>query len=194
MKAERIDVADIEGDTYRYQNQSGLNYNTLNYGLAWDWQFTPKFHGTASADRRQFREVTTDLLTGANLVGRRTERNELVDANYTFLNRHSVNPSGILLPGTPKHKEIGSVSYRTVHQILLLAIARYEAGRISQNDAGYYQPASNFATADLGIVVPVRYGLDLQSGVRNLFDRNYFYVQGYPEPGRNWYFNVRYRF
>jgi iron complex outermembrane receptor protein len=47
---------------------------------------------------------------------------------------------------------------------------------------------------DLGTVVPVNAGLDLQAGVKNLFDRNYFYVAGYPEIGRNWYFNVRFRF
>jgi iron complex outermembrane recepter protein len=30
--------------------------------------------------------------------------------------------------------------------------------------------------------------------VKNLFDRNYYYQEGYPEPGRNWYVNLRYRF
>jgi len=28
----------------------------------------------------------------------------------------------------------------------------------------------------------------------NLFDRNYFLIEGYPEPGRNGYVNLRYRF
>jgi hypothetical protein len=26
------------------------------------------------------------------------------------------------------------------------------------------------------------------------FDRNYYYVAGYPEEGRNWFLNLRYRF
>jgi iron complex outermembrane receptor protein len=30
--------------------------------------------------------------------------------------------------------------------------------------------------------------------VKNLFDRNYYFNAGYPEEGRNWYFNLRYRF
>jgi hypothetical protein len=34
----------------------------------------------------------------------------------------------------------------------------------------------------------------LQAGVKNLFDRDYYYTSGYPEAGRNWFFNLRYRF
>ena len=74
--------ADIEATTYRYQDVDSLNYNTINYALAWDWSITPRFHGVASADRRQTREVTTDSITFVNRVGRRTERNELLEGVY----------------------------------------------------------------------------------------------------------------
>ena len=47
---------------------------------------------------------------------------------------------------------------------------------------------------DLGVVAPIRYGLTAQAGIKNLFDRNYYYTAGYPEAGRNWYLNLRYRF
>ena len=39
--------ADIQADGWWYQNQSDLNFNTLNYLLAWDWSLTPRFHGVA---------------------------------------------------------------------------------------------------------------------------------------------------
>jgi len=74
--------ADVEAATYRYQDQDQLNYSTLNYSAAWDWSFTPKLHGTISADRKQYRDVTSDPTTGANLVGRRTERTELAEGIY----------------------------------------------------------------------------------------------------------------
>jgi exopolysaccharide biosynthesis operon protein EpsL len=74
--------ADIEANDYRYQDQSDLNYTTINYGLGWDWSITPRFHGVLSADRKQYREVTTDPITGGNLVGRRTERTELAEGVY----------------------------------------------------------------------------------------------------------------
>jgi len=74
--------ADIEAATYRYQDQSQLNYSTINYSAAWDWSFTPKLHGTVSADRKQYRDTSTDTVTGANLIGKRTERTELAEGIY----------------------------------------------------------------------------------------------------------------
>jgi exopolysaccharide biosynthesis operon protein EpsL len=74
--------ADIEYDTWRYNSHSDLNFNTLNYNLAWDWSVTPRLHGTVSADRRQYREVVTDPVTAGNLIGKRTERNELAEGAF----------------------------------------------------------------------------------------------------------------
>lgn len=74
--------ADIEANTYRYRDQSDLDFNTINYALAWDWQFTSRFHGVVSADRKQFRDVNTDPVALVNRVGRRTERAELAEGIY----------------------------------------------------------------------------------------------------------------
>jgi iron complex outermembrane receptor protein len=46
----------------------------------------------------------------------------------------------------------------------------------------------------LGGSFPIRAGLKVQIGVKNLFDRNYYYEEGFPEPGRSWYLNTRYAF
>jgi iron complex outermembrane receptor protein len=51
-----------------------------------------------------------------------------------------------------------------------------------------------YGTMDVGTVVPIHAGVSVQAGVKNLFDRDYYYTPGYPEPGRNLFFNVRYRF
>lgn len=74
--------ADVQWDTWRYNDHSELNFNTLNYNLAWDWSVTPRLHGTVSADRRQFREVVSDPVTFTNLIGKRTERNELAEGAF----------------------------------------------------------------------------------------------------------------
>ena len=50
------------------------------------------------------------------------------------------------------------------------------------------------AVADLEAIVPVYKQATVQIGVKNLLDRNYFYVAGYPEAGRNWFLNMRYQF
>lgn len=74
--------ADVQWDTWRYNNHSELNFDTLNYALAWDWSVTPRLHGTVSADRRQFREVVSDPVSFSNLIGKRTERNELAEGAF----------------------------------------------------------------------------------------------------------------
>ena len=73
--------ADIQAEGWWYQDHSDLNFNTLNYALGWDWRVTPRFHGVASADRREYREVTTNAL-GGNQVGYRTERVELLEGAF----------------------------------------------------------------------------------------------------------------
>lgn len=77
---------------------------------------------------------------------------------------------------------------------MLMGSVRYESGRIDTNNSGDLVPASNYATVDFGGIIPVAGGMDLQAGVRNLFDRFYYYREGFPQAGRNWYLNMRYRF
>lgn len=85
------------------------------------------------------------------------------------------------------------------HQILAMASVRYEGGLTLQDTNYLYAPqnlpyAAAFGTMDIATVVPVRYGISLQTGIQNLFDRNYYYSPGYPEPGRTWYLNLRYKY
>jgi iron complex outermembrane receptor protein len=84
--------------------------------------------------------------------------------------------------------------------VLGIVSARYEGG-ITLQDTSYaststlYHPyGEGLATEDIGLVVPVRNKFETQVGVRNLLDRNYFYTAGYPEEGRNWFLNLRYRY
>jgi len=100
----------------------------------------------------------------------------------------------------PKNKLVGTVSYRLPHQILAIVNERYESG-LTLQDTTYattsplFLPRSEaYATTDFIAVIPIRSGLSLQAGVKNLLDRNYYYTAGYPEEGRNWFFNMRYHF
>ena len=74
--------ADLEANTYRYGKESSLDYHVFNYALAWDWAITPRFHGVAAADQKQYRDVTLDPVLPVNRVGRRTERTQLLEGVY----------------------------------------------------------------------------------------------------------------
>lgn len=116
------------------------------------------------------------------------------NANYTYLSRKNESNPGLLLVDTPRHKVYSSATYRLFSRITLLADFRYEAGRFYQNDAGTFGRASQFATVGIGGSAQVFRQAELQAGIYNLFDRNYFLVDGYPEAGRTAYINFRYRF
>lgn len=120
-----------------------------------------------------------------------------IEANYGFLDRTISGPAnmqGVYPTGTPKHKAVGTATIRLPRQVLLVAAARYEAGTITASDSGLVVPASKFATADLGGIIPIRERLSVHAGVKNILDRSYYYQEGFPEAGRNWFFDVRYRF
>ncbi|MGZ5847019.1 MAG: hypothetical protein ACXWJJ_06050 [Ramlibacter sp.] len=72
-------VVDGEYDHYDFDKLS-TKYNTLNYSAAWYWAVGNVLDGVASADRKQFRDVTVSGGTG--VINRRTERNELLEGRY----------------------------------------------------------------------------------------------------------------
>jgi iron complex outermembrane receptor protein len=135
-----------------------------------------------------------------------------LDMNYTYLNRQlgfGTLPSGASLPssnvlptGLPKNKAIGTATVRLPYQILGIVTARYEGG-VTLQDTTYssttqpllYAPyGESLATMDLATELPIVPRFSAQGGIKNVFDRNYFYTAGYPEEGRNWFINLRYRF
>ncbi len=142
--------------------------------------------------------VAKEVHQGAEITLRSSPLSRLIlDANYSFLNRTITGPPnmlGVFPTGTPKHKVLGTASLRLPRRLQILASARYESGTITTNDSGLIIPASKFATADLGGIIPVNRGLNVQVGVKNIFDRYYYYQEGYPQAGRSWYVNTRYRF
>lgn len=74
--------ADVEANTYHYNNHSSLDYDIFNYALAWDWSLTPRFHGVLGANQQQYREVQLDRATLQNNVGRRSDRTQLLQGVY----------------------------------------------------------------------------------------------------------------
>lgn len=117
-----------------------------------------------------------------------------LQANYTYLSRRNISNPALLMVDTPRHTTFGAVIYQLGSRVYLMADLRYEAGRFYQNDAGRFGRASNYAVVDFGGSVRLYRRAELQAGVQNALDRNYFLVDGYPEAGRTAFVNLRYRF
>ncbi|MEJ2245376.1 MAG: TonB-dependent receptor [Acidobacteriota bacterium] len=147
--------------------------------------------------------VGKELHQGVELLVRSNPHSRIsFDVQYSYLSRSISGPENmpaVFPTGTPKHKTVGSANILLPRDISLLAAARYENGNIGDflvDEENFLRviPASNFATADLGGIIPVFGGTKLRIGVKNIFDRNYYYREGYPMAGRNWYCNMKYNF
>jgi len=62
------------------------------------------------------------------------------------------------------------------------------------SDNGLPLPEANFTVIDIGGTVPIRNGVRVQAGVKNLTDANYYYWEGFPEAGRTGYITFRVAF
>jgi len=89
-------VLDAELASYRYNDFSSLNYNTVNYEGAWHYAFTPRFRGVLSADQREYRD-TTDATNGVTRTFVRTERTQVAEGTYA-------PGGGLLLQGGVVHR------------------------------------------------------------------------------------------
>lgn len=117
-----------------------------------------------------------------------------LQANYTYLSRRNMSNPGLLMIDTPRHKVYSAATYRLGSRATLIADMRYEGGRFFQNDGGRFGHARNFAVMGFGGTTRLYREIELQAGIQNALDRNYFLVDGYPEAGRTVYLNLRYRF
>jgi len=134
-----------------------------------------------------------------------------LDMNYSYLNRTMIYEFGDrvdisqvltsvqILPTYPKNKVIFNATLRLPHDVLAIANFRHEGGIILQDTTYRTVPqnlpyASSYQTVDIGTMIPLSGGFSLQLGVKNLLDRDYYYTAGYPEMGRNWYLNGRFKF
>ena len=118
----------------------------------------------------------------------------LFTSNYTYLSRKNTTNPGRLLVGTPRHKLYSSDTYSFGGRVRLMADLLYESSRFYQNAAGTFGRAGAFASANLGGSLHLTKNVDLEAGLGNLLDRNYYLVEGYPESGRNAYVNLRFHF
>jgi iron complex outermembrane receptor protein len=143
----------------------------------------------------QFRNIGESRNMGGELSIRSTVARSLtLTANYTYLSRRNESDPTLIPIDTPRHKMYSSAAYHFKKRFTALADITYEANRWTQNDASRYLRVSPYAVAGIGGTARVYRDGEVQVGVNNLFDRNYWIVDGYPEAGRTAYVNVRYRF
>ena len=139
--------------------------------------------------------VGRDTHNGATISVRSSAiRRIAVDGNYSFLHRAISGAPGVFPTGTPTHKAVATATLLLPRGAAAILSAQHQDGIVAMSDNGLPLPTADFTIVDVSGQLPVRGRLRLQAGVKNLFDRDYFYWEGFPERGRNAYVTLRFAF
>ena len=98
-----------------------------------------------------------------------------------------------IVKNVPKHKFFAFVDWKILPNLSLYVSQEAEHGRYYL-DGGETVKLSGFGNSNAKLIYEPVSGLSLEAGVSNLFDKNYFYQAGYPEEGRVYFGNIRYKF
>jgi iron complex outermembrane receptor protein len=114
--------------------------------------------------------------------------------NYTYLNRRNLSDPATPLVDTPRHKGLASVGVEPVRPLRLMGYVDFEAGRQTLNEAGHLYKVGSIATIGAKATWTIRAQVEVELGLTNVTDRNYWLAEGYPEAGRTSLTNLRFRF
>jgi len=97
------------------------------------------------------------------------------------------------ITGLPKHSLNFFAKYKPISNLSFIPKVHYESSRYVSNEAP--QPTTkSFVVADFQATYQISGALELNAGINNIFDRFYYYAEGYPTQGRNFYTTLRYKF
>ncbi len=96
------------------------------------------------------------------------------------------------LTNIPQHKLTPYLKYTLFDRWSFLADAEFDSKRYSSSDG--VQVASGFTVANLKFGYDFGNGFLAETGIKNIFDKDYELQEGYPEDGRTMFANVRYSF
>ena len=118
-----------------------------------------------------------------------------VGGNYTYLRREINDPARPTLrsTGVPEHLLYAYATWAPTEKLSMTGSVETSSSRWSDHPAvanGYIE-TKGFALANLNFEYKFTDSYSASFGVRNLFDRNYELVTGFPEPGRTFYLNAR---
>ncbi|MGA0556353.1 TonB-dependent receptor plug domain-containing protein [Larkinella sp. VNQ87] len=108
-------------------------------------------------------------------------------AQYSYIHRHNLNNPEVKFIDVPDHKILVFAQAQLLRRATLIGNVEYNSRRYSTS---YGTQVGGFMVAYAKASVRVWRYVSLEGGVNNLLDRNYALVEGFPEPGRNYFINL----
>ena len=119
--------------------------------------------------------------------------------NYTYMSaKYKENGENALVYDLPKHKGFLYADYKFMPKLSLYLSqelsssmwSRVPTGRTTHID----HKTAGFGVTNVKLTYKPTENLSVEAGISNLFDKNYEYREGYPEEGRVFFTNLRYKF
>ncbi|MFA5354278.1 MAG: TonB-dependent receptor [Thermodesulfovibrionales bacterium] len=110
--------------------------------------------------------------------------------NYTWLYRDNRSNTD-KLTNTPENKLFAYLKCSPLKGLTLLGDMEYDSSRYSSTDGN--RVADGFVLFNAKVSYEVVRNMTIEAGVKNIFDKNYELEEGYPEPGRNAFVQMSYR-
>lgn len=132
----------------------------------------------------------------ASLVGQITDDLDL-GGNFTYQVRHIHTPSDVTplqLTGDPMYKGFVYLDWQALPDLTITPNLSLASNRWTSNTAGtLYFKTGAFALAGLSLDYRFADHFDINAGVKNLFDENYQLTAGFPEAGRTFFLQLRFK-
>lgn len=116
-------------------------------------------------------------------------KNLSFNVNYTYLERKNLTDPNILFTDVPNNKVMGTLEYRPIKPLSLIANTEFNSSRYSTS---YGTKVPDYTLLNFYASCKILKNFSLDAGINNLFDRNYSLVEGFPEEGRNFFVTLRF--
>ena len=180
-----------------YENRHLKNFRwkgTLFFNDVSDYiqQVTVPDPDDASKTKYQNQNIGEVDLSGVELevAGYLTNALE-IGCNYTFTQAENHTDDTELI-NIPEHKLVPYLKYTFMERLSTLIDAEIYSDRFSSSNGK--READGFMTANIKFGYDFGNGLLAETGLKNLLDEDYELEEGYPEPGRTVFANLRYTF
>jgi iron complex outermembrane receptor protein len=115
------------------------------------------------------------------------------EMHYTYLDAKNKTPGATSdkLNRIPEHKFYVSDLYAFNDWLSVFASAEYDGTRYDEDAKDNQVKVDDFWTANLKMIASLHKSINVEIGVKNIFDENYEMEIGYPQPGRTFFIALR---
>lgn len=118
--------------------------------------------------------------------------------NYTYMSaKYKEAGKDALVYDLPKHKGFLYADYKFMPKLSLYLSQELSSSmwsRVPTRSGSIDHRTSGFGATNVKFIYKPTESLSVEAGISNLFDKNYEYREGYPEEGRVFFTNLRYKF